>query len=317
MLHQQIVKKSLTMRNGILLFSFLFLGVFNMKAQQDAQFTQYMYNTVSINPAYAGSRGVFSVFGIHRAQWIGLEGAPTTTAVSFHTPINDTRIGMGISIVQDAIGPSDKQILSADFSYTIATSETYKLSFGLKGTASLFSIDYTKLKQYDLNDPRFQNNISNQFSPNIGAGIYLHSKQLYAGISVPFMLQSTEFNDVNSQVTHEARHYYFMGGYVFDVSDSTKFKPAFLVKAVEGAPLQVDLTANVMFQDKFVLGGAWRWDAALSGLVGFQANDNWFLGYTYDADSTKLANYNSGSHELFLRYEFIGSKEKIVSPRFF
>jgi type IX secretion system PorP/SprF family membrane protein len=131
------------------------------------------------------------------------------------------------------------------------------------------------------------------------------------------MLQSTEFNDVNSQVTHEARHYYFMGGYVFDVSDSTKFKPAFLVKAVEGAPLQVDLTANVMFQDKFVLGGAWRWDAALSGLVGFQANDNWFLGYTYDADSTKLANYNSGSHELFLRYEFIGSKEKIVSPRFF
>jgi type IX secretion system PorP/SprF family membrane protein len=108
-----------------------------------------------------------------------------------------------------------------------------------------------------------------------------------------------------------------MGGYVFDVSDSTKFKPAFLVKAVEGAPLQVDLTANVMFQDKFVLGGAWRWDAALSGLVGFQANDNWFLGYTYDADSTKLANYNSGSHELFLRYEFIGSKEKIVSPRFF
>lgn len=316
MLQQHIVKRSTT-TNGILLFTFLFLSVFNMNAQQEAQFTQYMYNTVSINPAYAGSRGVFSVFGIHRAQWIGLDGAPTTTAASFHTPINDSRVGLGISMLQDAIGPSDKQTLSADFSYTISTSENYKLSFGLKGTASLFSIDYTKLKQYDVNDPRFQNNISNQFSPNIGAGIYLHSKQLYAGISVPFLLQSKEFNDINSQVTHEALHYYFIGGYVFDVSDTTKFKPAFLVKAVEGAPLQVDLTANFMLYDKFVLGGAWRWDAALSGLAGFQVNDNWFIGYTYDADSTKLANYNSGSHELFLRYEFIGKNEKIVSPRFF
>ncbi|WP_396209152.1 type IX secretion system membrane protein PorP/SprF [Flavobacterium sp.] len=316
MLQQQIVKRSTT-TNGILLFSFLFISCMDLCAQQDAQFTQYMYNTVAINPAYAGSRGMLSVFGIHRAQWIGLEGAPTTTGASFHTPINDSRIGLGFSLLQDAIGPSDKQLFSADFSYTISTSENYKLSFGLKGTASLFSIDYTKLNRYDTNDPRFQNNISNQFSPNIGAGIYLHSKKLYAGISVPFMLQSTEFDDINSQVTNEALHYFFMGGYVFDVSDSTKFKPAFLVKAVEGAPLQVDLTANFMLYDKFVLGGAWRWDAALSGLAGFQVNDNWFIGYTYDADSTKLANYNSGSHELFLRYEFIGKKEQVVSPRFF
>lgn len=316
MLYRQIVK-GLALRNSILLFSLLFISCIHMNAQQDAQFTQYMYNTIGINPAYAGSRGVLSVFGIHRAQWVGLEGAPTTTGASFHTPINDSRIGLGVSMLQDAIGPSDKQLLSADFSYTIPISETYKLSFGLKGTANMFSIDYTKLNRYDVNDPRFQNNISNQFSPNIGAGIYLHSNKLYAGISVPFMLQSKEFNDINSQVTHEAMHYYFMSGYVFEVSDTTKFKPAFLVKAVEGAPLQVDLTANVMLYDTFVLGGAWRWGAALSGLAGFQVNDNWFIGYTYDADSTKLANYNSGSHELFLRYEFIGKKEQIVSPRFF
>jgi type IX secretion system PorP/SprF family membrane protein len=288
-----------------------------MNAQQDPQFTQYMYNTVAINPAYAGSRGMLSIFGIHRAQWIGLEGAPTTTGTSIHTPLNDSRIGLGVSMLQDAIGPSNKQTLSADFSYTISTSENYKLSFGLKGTASLFSIDYTKLNRFDINDPRFQNNISNQFSPNIGAGMYLHSKQFYAGISVPFMLQSNEFNDINSQVTHESLHYYFMSGYVFEISESTKFKPAFLAKAVEGAPLQVDLSANFMLNNKFVLGGAWRWEAAMSGLAGFQVNDNWFIGYTYDADSTKLANYNSGSHELFMRYEFIGKKEKIVSPRFF
>jgi len=316
MLHKQLVKGS-ALSNSILLFSFLFIGCIDMNAQQDPQFTQYMYNTVAINPAYAGSRGMLSIFGIHRAQWIGLEGAPTTTGTSIHTPLNDSRIGLGVSMLQDAIGPSNKQTLSADFSYTISTSENYKLSFGLKGTASLFSIDYTKLNRFDVNDPRFQNNISNQFSPNIGAGLYLHSKQFYAGISIPFMLQSNEFNDNNSQVTHESLHYYFMSGYVFEISESTKFKPAFLVKAVEGAPLQVDLSANFMLNNKFVLGGAWRWEAAMSGLAGFQVNDNWFIGYTYDADSTKLANYNSGSHELFMRYEFIGKKEKIVSPRFF
>jgi type IX secretion system PorP/SprF family membrane protein len=316
MLHKQLVKGS-ALSISILLFSFLFIGCIDMNAQQDPQFTQYMYNTVAINPAYAGSRGMLSIFGIHRAQWIGLEGAPTTTGTSIHTPLNDSRIGLGVSMLQDAIGPSNKQTLSADFSYTISTSENYKLSFGLKGTASLFSIDYTKLNRFDINDPRFQNNISNQFSPNIGAGLYLHSKQFYAGISVPFMLQSNEFNDINSQVTHESLHYYFMSGYVFEISESTKFKTAFLAKAVEGAPLQVDLSANFMLNNKFVLGGAWRWEAAMSGLAGFQVNDNWFIGYTYDADSTKLANYNSGSHELFMRYEFIGKKEKIVSPRFF
>jgi type IX secretion system PorP/SprF family membrane protein len=316
MLHKQLVKGS-ALSISILLFSFLFIGCIDMNAQQDPQFTQYMYNTVAINPAYAGSRGMLSIFGIHRAQWIGLEGVPTTTGTSIHTPLNDSRIGLGVSMLQDAIGPSNKQTLSADFSYTISTSENYKLSFGLKGTASLFSIDYTKLNRFDINDPRFQNNISNQFSPNIGAGLYLHSKQFYAGISVPFMLQSNEFNDINSKVTHESLHYYFMSGYVFEISESTKFKPAFLAKAVEGAPLQVDLSANFMLNNKFVLGGAWRWEAAMSGLAGFQVNDNWFIGYTYDADSTKLANYNSGSHELFMRYEFIGKKEKIVSPRFF
>ena len=112
-------------------------------------------------------------------------------------------------------------------------------------------------------------------------------------------------------------HYYFIGGYVFDLSDNIKFKPAFLSKVVSGAPLQLDLTANFMFNEKFILGAAYRWDAAMSGLAGFQINQNWMIGYAYDAETTKLANYNSGSHEIFLRYEFKGKKEKVVSPRFF
>jgi type IX secretion system PorP/SprF family membrane protein len=286
-------------------------------AQQDAQYTQYMYNTINVNPAYAGSRGVLSVFGMYRAQWVGLEGAPNTAAASIHSPIENSRVGLGLTVSNDQIGISERNTVSTDFSYTINTSDSYKLSFGLKGSASLLNVDYNKLNKYDKNDPKFQNNIDNQFSPNIGAGIYYHSDKLYAGVSVPFILETKHFDDNTNSVAKDALHYYFIGGYVFDVSETTKFKPAFLIKSVKGAPLQADLTANFMFNDKFVVGGAWRWSAAVSGLVGFQVDSNWFVGYTYDSDTTKLANYNSGSHEIFLRYEFKGKQEKIISPRFF
>jgi type IX secretion system PorP/SprF family membrane protein len=286
-------------------------------AQQDAQYTQYMYNTINVNPAYAGSRGVLSVFGMFRAQWVGLEGAPNTAAASLHSPIENSRVGLGLTVSNDQIGISERNTVSTDFSYTINTSDSYKLSFGLKGSASLLNVDYSKLNKYDKNDPKFQNNIDNQFSPNIGAGVYYHSDKLYAGVSVPFILETKHFDDNTNSVAKDALHYYFIGGYVFDVSESTKFKPAFLIKSVKGAPLQVDLTANFMFHDKFVVGGAWRWSAAVSVLVGFQVDSNWFVGYTYDSDTTKLANYNSGSHEIFLRYEFKGKQEKIISPRFF
>lgn len=286
-------------------------------AQQDAQYTQYMYNTINVNPAYAGSRGVLSVFGMYRAQWVGLEGAPNTAAASIHSPIENSRVGLGLTVSNDQIGISERNTVSTDFSYTINTSDSYKLSFGLKGSASLLNVDYNKLNKYDKTDPKFQNNIDNQFSPNIGAGVYYNSDKLYAGVSVPFILETKHFDDNTNSVAKDALHYYFIGGYVFDVSESTKFKPAFLIKSVKGAPLQADLTANFMFHDKFVIGGAWRWSAAVSGLVGFQVDSNWFLGYTYDSDTTKLANYNSGSHEIFLRYEFKGKQEKIISPRFF
>ena len=224
---------------------------------------------------------------------------------------------MGISLSKDEIGISDRKTVATDFSYTINTSEDFKLSFGIKGSASLFNVDYTKLNKYDKNDPKFQNNIDNQFSPNIGAGVYYHSNKLYAGFSVPFILETKHFDDNTTSIAKDALHYYFIGGYVFEVSETTKFKPAFLIKSVKGAPLQADITANFMFYDKFVLGAAWRWSAAASALAGFQIDNNWFIGYTYDSDTTKLSNYNSGSHEIFLRYEFKGKQERFVSPRFF
>lgn len=286
-------------------------------AQQDAQFTQYMYNTINVNPAYAGSRGLMSVFAMYRDQWIGIEGAPTTKAASLHSPIYNSRVGFGISLSKDEIGISDRKTISTDFSYTINTAKNYKLSFGIKGSASLLNVDYTKLNKYDKNDPKFQNNIDNQFSPNIGAGVYYHSNKLYAGFSIPFILETKHFDNNTTSVAKDALHFYFITGYVFDISETTKFKPAFLIKSVKGAPLQADVTANFMFFDKFVLGTAWRWSAAASALVGFQMDSNWFVGYTYDSETTKLANYNSGSHEIFLRYEFKQKQEKIISPRFF
>lgn len=314
---KQLIKNNNTLTILMLLFIATLGNVNETFAQQDSQYTNYMYNTINVNPAYAGSRGVMSIFGMHRTQWVGLDGAPVTNVASINTPINNSKLGMGISFVNDRIGPSDENAISADISYTIQTSETYKLSFGVKGTANLLNVDYTKLKIYDLTDPQFQNNIDNKFSPNIGAGIYFHSDKLYAGLSVPNFLETEHFDDNVAATAKERMHYYFIGGYVFDLSENIKFKPAFLSKVVSGAPLQLDLTANFMFNEKFVLGAAWRWDAAVSGLAGFQINQNWMIGYAYDAETTKLANYNSGSHEIFLRYEFKGKKEKVVSPRFF
>lgn len=285
-------------------------------AQQDAQYTQYMYNTVNINPAYAGSRGVMSIFGLHRTQWVGLDGAPVTNAFSLNTPINNSNLGIGLSLVNDRIGPTSDNTVSADVSYTLQMANDYKLSFGIKASGNMFNLDTDKLNPEDANDPSLQN-FDNEISPNFGAGVYLHSDKLYLGLSVPNFLQDKKYSDNDVAVFQERMNFYFIGGYVFDISNSIKFKPAFLTKVVKGAPLQVDASANFLFFDKLMLGGAYRWDAAVSALAGFQVTDGLFIGYSYDMETTKLRNYNSGSHEVFLRFELFSKVNKMVSPRFF
>lgn len=303
------------MRTKILLIALLLVGI-DSYSQQDAQYTQYMYNTVNVNPAYAGSRGVLSVFGLYRTQWVGLDGAPKTAAFSLNTPIENSNIGLGLSFVNDQIGPTVENEISADVSYTIRTSETYKLSFGLKATANLFNLDRNKLNPVD---PADQNlfDVKNSFTPNLGAGVYLHSDKLYLGVSSPNFFQTTRYTDNDKSVYQERYNLYFIGGYVFDLAYNLKFKPAFLAKAVEGAPLQVDVSGNFLINDKFMLGAAWRWDAAVSALAGVQITDGLFIGYGYDLETTKLRNYNSGSHEVFLRFELFSRQAKITSPRFF
>jgi len=302
------------MKTRILLFVLMFTGVVSY-AQQDAQFTQYMYNTINVNPAYAGSRGALSIFALHRTQWVGLDGAPVTNAVSINTPISGTNLGLGVSLINDKIGPANENTFSADLSYTIPTSETFKLSFGVKGTANLFNLDVTKLNPIDADDESFQN--YNKFSPNIGAGIYLHSDKAYLGLSIPNFIQTNRYDDNDVRIFKEKINYYLIGGYVFDLNQDIKFKPALITKMIEGAPLQIDVSGNVMFSEKFVVGVAYRWSAALSGMVGFQVSDGLYIGYGYDKESTNLKNYNSGSHEIFLRYEIFKKIDKITSPRFF
>nr|WP_315171975.1 type IX secretion system membrane protein PorP/SprF [uncultured Flavobacterium sp.] len=303
------------MKTKIISFITMLLAAMSY-GQQDAQFTQYMYNTININPAYAGSRGAMSIFALHRTQWVGLDGAPTTNTASINTPINNSNLGLGVSFVNDKIGPTNENTISADLSYTIPTSENFKLSFGMKATANLFNLNVNKLNPADQGDPQFQN-LRNVFTPNIGAGIYYHSDKAYLGLSVPNFIQTNRYDDNEVAIFKEKINYYLIGGYVFDLSNDIKFKPAFLTKLVEGSPLQVDVSANFMFIEKVVVGVAYRWSAAMSAMVGFQVTDGMYIGYGYDLETTNLENYNSGSHEVFLRYEIFKNNEKITTPRFF
>ncbi|MES1181723.1 MAG: type IX secretion system membrane protein PorP/SprF [Flavobacterium sp.] len=294
----------------------LLLTTISVFAQQDSQFTSYMYNTININSAYAGNREVLSVFGLHRTQWVGMEGAPVTNAFSLNTPIENTNLGVGLSFINDKIGASDENTISADVSYGIQTGENYRLSFGLKASANILNVDYTKLSIYDNSDTKFQN-IDSNFSPNLGAGVYFNSDKMYLGFSVPNLFNSRHFDDNISTTVNQKLHYYFIGGYVFDLGPNVKFKPAFLSKAVQGAPLQLDVSGNFLFNEKFTLGAAWRWNAAASVLAGFQVTKGLLIGYSYDMDTSQLVHYNSGSHEIFLRFDFLGKQDKILSPRFF
>ncbi len=311
-----------------ILLPILFIGITiqGLVAQQDAQYTQYMFNTLSVNPAYAGSRGQLTFAGLYRSQWIGLNGAPETFTINLHSPIRNSRLGYGVSVVNDNIGDGTVQetYLDAVISYTLDVSQNAKLSFGLKGGGNMLSLDFSKLRNFDEEVVQ-QDNIDNQFSPNFGLGVYYHNDKFYAGFSAPNILE-TEFFDNNSTdannvnfLAAERINFYFITGYVFDLNGNLKFKPALLTKAVGGAPLQVDISANFLFADRFSFGAAYRWDAAVSALAGFQITDQIMLGLAYDKETTELGTrrFNDGSFEIFLRLELLKKFQKTVSPRFF
>lgn len=309
-----INKISMKSTRNTLLILISMLSFFFMEAQQDPQYTQYMYNTMSVNSAYAGTRGHASITGLHRSQWVGLDGAPRTQTLAIDAPVAK-RVGLGLSVVNDELGPSEEFYTDLNFAYTIPVSEDYKLSFGLKGGFRLFNLDFNKGTQKQSGDEAFQS-LDNKVLPTVGAGLYLFSKNKYIGLSTPNFLKDEHYDRELDVVAAERLHLFLIAGWVFDVGDNTKFKPTVLVKHVEGSPLSVDLSANFLLYERFRLGLGYRWDDSISGLLGFQISKNLLIAYAYDYTTTDLNEYNSGTHEIALRFDIF--KDKILkSPRFF
>ena len=288
-------------------------------AQQDPQYTQYMYNTLVVNPGYTGSTGGLEANLLHRSQWIGIPGAPRTQSFSIHSPYSQMHdnIGIGLSVVNDRIGPSDEIYVDGNFSYTILTGAEGKIAFGLKAGARVLNIDWSRGRYYQEGDPLLNTNINNKIAPAIGAGIYYYTDSWYAGVSVPNFIRTNIYDDIRESVTSDRLHYYAMAGYVFNLGQNLKFKPAVLAKIVTGAPVTVDASANFLLQEIVTLGAAYRWNDAVSALAGVQVTENIFVAYSYDYSTTELNKYNNGSHEIMIRFQLMPKANRIKSPRFF
>jgi type IX secretion system PorP/SprF family membrane protein len=293
------------------------LSVFGVAAQQDPQYTQYMYNTLSVNSAYAGSLGHLAITGIYRTQWVGIEGAPNTQSFTLDTPVAKN-VGLGLSVVSEEIGPSEEQYIDANFSYTIQSGQTHKLSFGIKGGGRVINIDWTKGSHRDP-DTQFRENITNKFLPVVGAGLYWHGERDYIGVAIPNFMTRERYNydDIADDLVNERMHVYLIGGIVFDLSAHTKFKPAALVKYVAGAPLIADFSVNFMFNNVFTLGASYRTADSVSAMASLQITPQFLVAYAYDYTTTELQTYNSGTHEIMLRFELVSRKKGLKSPRFF
>jgi len=287
------------------------LSITTVFGQQDPQYTQYTYNMNVLNPAYAGSRGVASIGLLGRTQWVGLEGAPRTMTFSAHAPVGNA-VGLGLSVIHDEIGPAKEDNIYADFSYTIFTGEEGRLAFGLKA-----GVTFLNVRHLNMVDPDPLNMPINETSPNFGAGLMYYNNRFYAGLSAPNFLETRHLEKEAGIIStaSERMHYFLTAGYVFDVADNLKLKPSTMIKATSGAPLSVDLSLNLLVDERIEIGLSHRFDDSISGLVGFQVNDDFRIGYAYDYTTTRFGDFNAGTHEILLLFDF--NQKKVKSPRFF
>ena len=281
-------------------------------AQQEPLYTQYMHNAISVNPGYAGSREMLSVGVVYRTQWVGLAGAPNTQNFFVHTPIPNTNMGVGLSLVNDRIGPTNQQWLNLDYSYALKFKNNARLAFGMKASANRTDTRLTPLAVDQLNDPS-QTDIAGVWTPNFGAGAYYSSDKWYAGLSVPRLVK----NDYGDTRELEALHYYLIGGYVFDLNPDLKLKTSLLSRVSKGTPFSADLNASFLLYKTLWLGVGHRWEESVSFLAGFQLQEKLYLGYSYDYQVGSLSSVRNGSHEIMLTYDFNVSKKMVVSPRYF
>jgi len=284
-------------------------------AQQDPMYSQYMFNTLAFNPAYAGSGDVFNAMALSRNQWVGFDGAPTTQTLSLNSPLPGGKLAMGGNFIHDVAGPATQNSAFLDIAYRIKTWKDTRLSFGLSGGVNFFQADLASLRTVD-SDPQ-NANIKGKALPNFGFGLFWHSPRYYLGISAPKLLENTIGTDGLVVTNQEFRHYYLMGGYVFDLSRDVKFKPSFMLRAVDGAPLSLDVDASFLLHERIWLGVMYRVGNAFGVLAQYQVNEQLRIGYAFDMTTTKVGAYSAGTHEIMLSYDFRFTKGRTISPRYF
>lgn len=298
-------------------------------AQQDPMYTQYMFNMLGVNPAYAGSRNVLSVTGLYRNQWLGIDGAPVTQTLSVDFPVSNKRIGLGVTLVNDKIGIQKNLNAYLSYSYRLRLGKGV-LSLGLQAGANNYSANFNPVMTNSLynggngggtQDPAFQQNFTKTL-PNVGAGLYYSTDKFFLSLSAPKILQyslSTAVTGISSanNIARQYRHFFLSSGFVLPLSENVKLKPSFLLKAVEGAPLELDINANLWFGGKFGIGASYRTGDSVDGMLEFQLTPQFRLGYAYDFTLTRLGKHTTGSHEILVRYETGYGKRKVISPRYF
>jgi type IX secretion system PorP/SprF family membrane protein len=305
------------MKKLILLF-FTVLIARQISAQQDPQYTQYMYNMNIINPAYAGISEGLSVGALYRSQWVGLDGGPETFTFNIHSPVGK-QLALGLSVISDKIGPVEETNAYVDASYTIPLGMETRLAFGVKGgfTFHDIAIAESQITLVDLSDPFFANAI-NETTPNIGAGVYFYKpNKYYISISVPNILNGVHLDANGTKIGSESEHLFTAAGYVFDLSENFKLKPHALLKYAFDAPVSYDLNANLFMYDLVEFGVGYRLDDSFSAMINFQVTKDLRIGYAYDAINSGLDIVTNSSHEVFINYDFNFSSKVSRSPRYF
>ena len=294
------------------------LLMFSLKteAQQDPVYTQYMNNLMSVNPAYTGVRGVGSAAVLFRKQWMGLDNSPITTTVSMSMPLDSLHIGGGLDFLYDDVGPLKTTALFLDYAYRIKATETTQISFGLKAGFNYIQANLKDLFRHDYDDQYIlQYGDFNRFMPNFGIGVYWYSDNFYAGLSIPRLLQNKYYRDVTivEAASREERHYFLQGAYLFRLSPTLIFKPGITTIMVAGAPVTADFDFSFMALDKFWFGAMYRISDALGGYVHIQVQENLKVGFSFEYPHTRLNDFNNGTIEVMLRYDF-KTKDSQVLP---
>ncbi len=303
------------MKKYSLLVILVFLSIF-VHAQQDPHFTQYFDNALFVNPAYAGSKGVMNITGLHREQWVGFDGRPRSTTLSLHSPLTYESVGLGLTLVNDQIGPIQQTMFYGDFSYSIRfRQKDHKLSFGLKAGFNMINVTTNELVTTEASDPKLLNNVRNHINPNFGLGIYYHTPKFFVGVSSPKILENSY--DGMSKTNVERRHYFGIIGGVIKLSSTWKLRPTAQVKVTKGAPIGIDLSAAGIYREKFWIGTMYRLNAAFGAFVQYQITPQFKLGLASDFGTQEIRNYNYGTFEMLASYDFVFKKQGIRSPRYF